>query len=107
MRHVEQFQSAKQRTVALARGLHLDPDLSAFLRGIDIDVAELRQAAIAELGTKPKPVGAKFPLDIEQIPLRRGVLDVVSFRSMDKVRERLFGPASNPDKSTGSTHSHR
>ena len=78
-------------------GIALDQDTAQFMRNIGVDARELRQAAITALADRPRPVGARFPLEIDQIPLRRGVFDVVAFRSTNKVRERLFGPATNPD----------
>jgi hypothetical protein len=37
------------------------------------------------------------PVDVQTIPLKKSMLDVVAFRSMERVRERTFGTAAKPD----------
>jgi hypothetical protein len=53
--------------------------------------------ALAQAGAIGWPKLTTVPVDMAQIPLKRSMLDVVAFRSLDKVRERLFGPAQKPD----------
>jgi len=85
-------------------GLDIDETTAKFLRRIGIDILDIRQTATASLAQGPRPVGARFPLDTEQIPLRRGLIDVLLFRSINTVRERLLGPASDPDTKISARH---
>ncbi|MBZ0150576.1 MAG: hypothetical protein K8J09_03520, partial [Planctomycetes bacterium] len=66
-------------------------------RRAGLDLQQLVQHALAALGAVGWPKTTTVPVQVDQIPIKRGVLDVVTFRSHDRVRERLFGPNNKPD----------
>ena len=76
-------------------GLVLGADLAYLLETVGVDLRTLRQAAYQELTEAPEPAPS-IPLNIGEIPIRRGVLDMLTLRSEDRVRERLFGSAGAP-----------
>jgi hypothetical protein len=78
-------------------GLAIPDNVAYFLRAIAIDVTAVRRAAVAKLDDQGPPVPPPIPLDTDQIPVRRGVLDVLTLRNETKVRDRLFGPTEAPD----------
>jgi len=90
--------AAAEQTIQQAdAGLDLPAELAELLQDCDIDLRRLRSQALAGLAAPPwrgKPV---VPVDVHAIPIKRGVLDVVAFRSVDKVRHRLFGDKDKPD----------
>ena len=77
-------------------GLVYGEEFRHFLDSLGIDLRQLRMQAFAELDAEDDEI-PEIPLDIDQIPIRRGVFDLLTFRSADKVRDRLFGPPDNPD----------
>jgi hypothetical protein len=76
-------------------GLQLDSGVVYLLDTLEIDLRKLRLAGYEELNAAPVAI-PPVPLNIEEIPVRRGVLDLVSLRSEDRVRSRLFGPLEAP-----------
>jgi hypothetical protein len=87
----------EQSLVQTDAGLAVPENVSYFLRAIDVDVAAVRRAAIARLDDQGPPAPPPIPLDIDEIPVRRGLLDVLTLRNETKVRDRLFGPTEAPD----------
>jgi energy-coupling factor transporter ATP-binding protein EcfA2 len=67
------------------------------LQRADIDLRDLKTRALAGLGAVVWPNEGSVPVDVAAIPIKKGMLDLCTFRSLDKVRERLFGPAGKPD----------
>ncbi len=86
-----------QQTGQTDAGLDLPAGIAELLRRAGIDLRRIKTQALVGLGAVPWQGEAAVPVDLARLPLRRGVLDVVSFRSLDKVRLRLFGPAAAPD----------
>ncbi|MCU0867553.1 MAG: dynamin family protein [Planctomycetes bacterium] len=78
-------------------GLDLPDGVPELVRRAGIDVRQLKVQALSTLGPVGWPASTSVPVDVNAIPIKKGMLDRVSFRSLDKVRERLFGPASKPD----------
>ncbi|MBX3463063.1 MAG: dynamin family protein [Planctomycetes bacterium] len=78
-------------------GVDLPEETADLLARAGIDLRELKARALADLGAVAWPNDGRVPVDLAQIPIKRGVLDLVTFRSLDRVRERLFGPAPKPD----------
>lgn len=91
MRSFEQQQAQGDAGLDLPSGVH------ELLRGAGIDPQELKAKALTQLGNVVWSGLATVPVDAGEIPVRRGMLDLLAFRSLDRVRERLFGPASKPD----------
>ncbi|MGE3175170.1 MAG: dynamin family protein [Planctomycetota bacterium] len=89
---------ALEQTLAQAdAGLDLPAAVIDLCERRGIDLRALRTRALAALGTAP--AGAdEVPVDLEAIPLKKGLLDRVTFRSLDAVRRRLFGPPERPDQ---------
>ncbi|MEE9127927.1 MAG: dynamin family protein [Planctomycetota bacterium] len=88
----------EQSCLAAEAGLDLDEDCADFLHGADIDVAALRREELTALGSPDRPARSLVPLRVDEIPIKKGLLDLVAFRSVDKVRQRLFGASNRPDK---------
>jgi len=78
-------------------GLDLPDEITELLDRAGVEVRDLRVAGVAALGAVTWPAAAGVPVDVAAIPIRKGVLDLVSFRSVDRVRERIFGPAGKPE----------
>jgi hypothetical protein len=78
-------------------GLDLPDGLPELVRRAGIDLRRLKESALADIGEIGWSEPATVPVDLDRIPLRKGVFDVVAFRSLHKVRARLFGPADKPD----------
>ena len=93
----------EQSTYSETAGLVIGADLAFLLETIGLDLRALRQAAYQELTQDPEPAPS-IPLNIDEIPVRRGVFDVVTLRSEDRVRERLFGPAGAPTNRISARH---
>lgn len=62
-----------------------------------VDLRSLLLRTLERLGAVAWPDEPGVPIDAGSIPLRRSVVDLVAFRSLGRVRERLFGPADAPD----------
>ena len=58
----------------------------------------LRREELTALGSPDWPARLLVPLRVDEIPIKKGLLDLVAFRSVDKVRQRLFGASNRPDK---------
>jgi len=79
-------------------GLDLPRETTQFLDRLDLDLTALRIDVESTLPHTPRNHQDLAPIAYDEIPLRRGVLDVVSFRATEQVRERLLGPFENPDR---------
>ncbi|HEX6813845.1 MAG TPA: dynamin family protein [Planctomycetota bacterium] len=91
MRAFDQQQAQTDAGLDWPSGMH---DL---VRRAGIDLRQLRAIALARLGNVAWTGDATVPVDVGAIPVRKAMVDIVSFRSLDRVRERLFGSASKPD----------
>ncbi|GAB4142139.1 MAG: hypothetical protein Fur0037_09210 [Planctomycetota bacterium] len=78
--------------------LEVDRDLERVLRQCDIDLRSLRAEAESSLGSIEWIGDDHVPVDVRAIPVRKGLLDLVAFRSPDRIRERLFGPLDEPTR---------
>ena len=86
-----------QTASQLDAGLDLPDGVSELVRRAGIDLRQLKAHALASLGAVPWPASTSVPVDLGAMPLKKSMLDMVAFRSLDRVRERLFGPVSKPD----------
>lgn len=80
-----------------AAGLEIPGELQQLLQHFDIDLPALRRQALQQLGKVQWPADSRVPIDVDAIPIKKGVLDIVAFRSVDKVRQRLFGDKQHPN----------
>lgn len=87
----------EQQLAQLDAGLDLPDGIAELLRRADVDLRRLKTHSLAELGPVAWADTPRVPIDLDSFPVRRSMLDVVAFRSLDKVRSRLFGPATAPD----------
>lgn len=78
-------------------GLELPAGVPDLLRRAGIDLRQTIGQSLAKLGTVGWPARTTVPVEVGQIPLKRTMLDVVAFRSLDRVREKVFGAAARPD----------
>lgn len=100
--HREEVLAAARRTFdqnasQIDAGLDLPDGIPELVRRAGIDLRQLKAHALAAVGAVPWPASTSVPVDLGALPLKKSMLDVVAFRSLDRVRERLFGPASKPD----------
>lgn len=86
-----------QQQAQLDAGLDLPDGVPELARRAGIDLRLLRAHALADLGAAVWQGQGTVPVDRDAIPLKRSMLDLVAFRSVDRVRERLFGPRTKPD----------
>jgi len=87
----------EQNVVQLDGGLDLPDGIAELARRADVDLRLLQQNALAELGKVAWPQRAIVPVDVRTIPVKKGVMDRLAFRSLDKIRERLFGAFDKPE----------
>ncbi|MGB3968110.1 MAG: dynamin family protein, partial [Planctomycetota bacterium] len=78
-------------------GLELPAGVPDLLRRAGIDLRGTVGQTLAKLGAPAWPKTTSVPVDFAQIPLKRSMLEVMAFRSLEHVRERVFGPAAKPD----------
>ncbi len=77
-------------------GLDLPGAVSDLCERRDLDLRRLRREAITRLGPPPNGTVPQ-PVAVDTIPLKKGLFDLVAFRSLEAVRRRLFGPRECPD----------
>lgn len=87
----------EQMSGQIDAGLDLPSGVPELVRRAGIELRQTLAQALAKLGTVAWPTRTAVPVEVGHIPLKRSMLDVVAFRSLDRVRERLFGPPSKPD----------
>lgn len=78
-------------------GLELPAGVPELARRAGLDLRATIVQSLAKLGAVGWPKTTAVPVDVAAIPLKRSVLDVVAFRSLDRVRERVFGASTKPD----------
>ena len=78
-------------------GLDLPGGTADLLRRAGIDLRNLRVRALTSLGAVVWQGQATVPVDLDAMPVKKGVMDLVAFRSLDSVRQRLFGSKQKPD----------
>lgn len=78
-------------------GLELPAGVPDLVRRAGVDLRQTLQQSLGKLGGVAWPARTTVPVEVGHIPLKRNVVDVVAFRSLDKVRERVFGPTGKPD----------
>jgi len=88
----------EQSCLGATGGLDLERECHGALQAAGIDLANLRREALEALGPPQWSATSLIPVDADEIPIKRGLLDLVAFRSRDKVRQRVFGAGERPDK---------
>ncbi|MFM1873069.1 MAG: hypothetical protein RL398_2491, partial [Planctomycetota bacterium] len=78
-------------------GIDLPTGTVDAMRRAGVDLRQLKATALTKLGAVAFGPALEVPIRLGSFPIKRSVLDMVTFRSVDKVRERLFGPESAPD----------
>lgn len=78
-------------------GFDLPDGISELSRRAGVDLRVLRSHSLDSLGQVSWPKHAVVPVDVRTIPVKKGVMDRISFRSVDKVRTRIFGAFDKPD----------
>ena len=76
-------------------GLDLPNGVGDLARRAGIDLRSLRQTALQQLGKVRWKQAPAVAVDVDSIPIRKRLLERISFRSMASVRARIFGA---PDK---------
>ncbi|MHC5062923.1 MAG: dynamin family protein [Planctomycetota bacterium] len=79
-------------------GVDLSHETTSLLRSFDIEIRDLRKTAQHSQG---KPRWDAFPksfVDVESIPVKRSMVDILAFRSVESVRNRLFGSGRSLEK---------
>jgi len=78
-------------------GLDLPDGISELTRRASIDLRVMRAHAFDAIGKVEWPKRAVVPVDVNTIPVKKSVMDRLAFRSLEKVRRRLFGAFEQPD----------
>jgi hypothetical protein len=89
--------AVEQSLQAAGAGLDLPDEVDELCRRHGVELSAVRQAALAGLGALPADPALRVPVDVAAVPVRRGALDLLALRSRDKVRQRVFGDAAQPD----------
>jgi len=79
-------------------GLDLPVGIPELMRRAGIDLATIRDEALESLGPVQWEGSASVPVEVRAIPIRRGIFDYVTFRSLGRVRIHLFGGLDTPDR---------
>ncbi len=77
-------------------GLLLPSNIGSDLHAADIDLGELGLESLGAMSKDSALGHVTSPVAVERVPVKRGVVDWLLFRSQAKCRERLFGDAANP-----------
>jgi hypothetical protein len=86
-----------QASAQVNAGLDLPDGISELTRRAGVDLRLLRSHSLDGLGQVAWPKHAVVPVDVRTIPVKKKVIDRLSFRSLDKVRKRIFGAFDKPD----------
>jgi hypothetical protein len=79
-----------------AMGLSLDSELTHDIATVGLNLDTVREKALGALSPAAE-LGAAVQLPLEDIPVRRRLMDKILFRSPAALRRRLFGPDDAPD----------
>ena len=85
-----------QVTAQRGAGLDLPAGVADLLQRAGVDVRSVRERALADSGPVRWPAQTSVPVDVRAVPVKKSLLDRLSFRSLDHVRQRLFGPFDEP-----------
>ncbi len=77
-------------------GLLLPSNIGADLHAAEIDLGELGLESLGAMSKDAALGHVTAPIAPQRIPVKRGILDWLLFRSQAKCRERLFGDLANP-----------
>ena len=78
-------------------GLDLPAGIPELTERAGIDLRALNANALAAMGSVSWPKRTDVPVKVDQIPIKKGMVDRIAFRSLDRIRDRLFGPSKQPD----------
>jgi energy-coupling factor transporter ATP-binding protein EcfA2 len=87
----------EQHLTQIDGGLDLPEGLPELVRRAGIDARAVKAQSLTSLGALVWQGRNTVPVDVDALPIKKSVLDLVAFRSLDKVRTRLFGPSEKPD----------
>ena len=90
------WDSIEQRVRQGRAGLDLPGELASYQATAKIDLTGLGREALDQVERGGITARPKNPLDIENIPVRKGLWDWILFRRMAQVRRRVFGPPARP-----------
>ncbi len=81
-----------------AAGLTVPDALVRDLHTAGVSLDRVGRTAVADLAPDPGEPSAKVTVDLEQLPVKKGLWDWLLLRSQAKVRERIFGSADAPSR---------
>ena len=87
-----------QQQQQIDAGLDLPHGMAELARRAGVDLRALRSNALAAIGVVPWQGSTTVPVDVTAIPIRRSLLDLVTFRSSVRVRNTMFGSAEQPER---------
>lgn len=93
--------SFSKSSAQIDNGCDIPEGVRELNRRAGIDIRALRLQALESLGGVQWPKRAVVPVAPGTIPVKKGLLDRLCFRSLDKVRLRLFGPFDKPEVKIG------
>jgi hypothetical protein len=77
-------------------GLLLPTDISSDLYAAGLDMTQVGQSSLAALDRAALQAKVPRPLVVDQVPIKRKLVDWLLFRSVATVRKRLFGDLMTP-----------
>lgn len=85
-----------EEVLAGTAGILLPTDVSADLYSAEVDLSAVGREALERITRNAVLRDISAPLHSSQVPVKRTVLDWVLLRSLQKVRNRIFGSANSP-----------
>ncbi len=78
-------------------GLNLPDGIEGLLDRAGVQIRQTRIEALQSLGAVAWKGDTAVPVDIDHFPVKKGMFDVVRFKSVNRIRQDLFGTAGGPE----------
>ncbi|MCA8948066.1 MAG: dynamin family protein [Planctomycetes bacterium] len=92
------YRAFEQQQQQVDRSMNLPDGLAELADRAGVDLRAVRATALESLGKVVWQGSTSVPVDVDGIPVKKGVFDLVTFKSVDRVREQLFGGKQKPDR---------
>lgn len=79
-------------------GLDTSGQLDSDLKKVGVDLSNIGRSVLAATKLEKEVPGKDPQLNMDEIPVRRGFLDWLLFRSSARIRRLIFGKQESPDK---------
>ncbi|MCR9247218.1 MAG: dynamin family protein [bacterium] len=92
------FRAFEQQQQQIDRGLKMPDGLPELASRAGLELRDLRKQALESLGAVVWQGSTSVPVAVDGIPIKKGMLDLVTFRSVDRIRHQMFGSPDKPDR---------